>query len=402
VALSLAAALRRETLGRKVAALALVAPLLLLLLFSFCLPIAALLTRAVYDPTLSEGLPRTAAALAQDEAPVPGDPVFQALAEDLHRAQADDSLFNLARALNTRLPGARSHLTRAPRSLGRSGPVTREAVVARDPFWGDPGTWFAIRQGAAPFTATYLLSAFDLRALPGGGIGGVPPGEAIYRDIFVRTFAIAAAVTVLTVVMGFPLAWLMTAVRPSIASWLVMLVLLPFWTSILVRTASWTVLLQRFGVVNDLLLWLGITGSRLDLMYSRTGMMIAMTHIQLPFTLLPIYSVMRTIHPAQMRAAASLGARPLHAFLRVYLPQVAPGVAAGCLLTFILCLGYFITPALVGGARDQLISGFIADYINVDLNWQMAASLSCVLLVATLLLYAVFARLLGVDRLQLV
>jgi len=402
VAATLAAALRRENKGRRWAALAFVAPLLLLLLFSFCLPIAALLTRAVYDPTLSAGLPRTAAALKGDSAPVPGDAVFQALAEDLRAAQTDDSLFNLARALNTRLPGARSHLTRAVRTFGRSGEAEREAVIARDPFWGENGTWFALRQGVSTFTPTYLLTAFDLRALPGGGIGAVPPEQAIYRDIFVRTFAVAAAVTVLTLVMGFPLAWLLANVRPGIASWLVILVLLPFWTSILVRTASWTVLLQRYGVLNDLLLALGITDHRLELMYSRTGMMIAMTHIQLPFTLLPIYSVMRTFDPAQMRAAASLGARPLAAFWRVYLPQVAPGVAAGCLLTFILCLGYFITPALVGGPRDQLISGFIADYINVDLNWPMAASLSFVLLAATLILYAAFARLLGSRRLELV
>ena len=165
--------------------------------------------------------------------------------------------------------------------------------------------------------------------------------------------------------------------------------LLPFWTSILVRTAAWTVLLQKFGLLNDLLLWLGVTSDRLELMYSRTGLIIAMTHIQLPFTLLPIYSVMRTIQPSQMRAAYSLGGRPFTVFRRVYLPQVMPGVLAGCLLTFILCLGYYITPALIGGASDQLISNFIANYVNVELNWEMAAALSFILLVFTLGLYVV-------------
>nr|MDA8247961.1 ABC transporter permease [Rhodospirillales bacterium] len=164
----------------------------------------------------------------------------------------------------------------------------------------------------------------------------------------------------------------------------------------------WTVLLQKYGLLNDLLLWLGVSSTRFDLMYSRVGLIIAMTHIQLPFTLLPIYSTMRTISPSQMRAAYSLGARPLAAFLRVYLPQVMPGVMAGGLLTFILCLGYFITPALIGGPTDQLISNFISDYINVQLNWQMAAALSFILLVLTLALFALFARLLGVDRLKLV
>ncbi len=138
----------------------------------------------------------------------------------------------------------------------------------------------------------------------------------------------------------------------------------------------------------------------LDLMYSRLGLIIAMTHIQLPFTLLPIYSVMRTIQPSQMRAAYSLGGRPLTSFLRVYLPQVVPGIMAGCLLTFILCLGYYITPALIGGAGDQLISNFIANYVNVELNWEMAAALSFILLVFTMGLYAVFARMLGLDCLK--
>jgi putative spermidine/putrescine transport system permease protein len=179
-------------------------------------------------------------------------------------------------------------------------------------------------------------------------------------------------------------------------------VLLPFWTSILVRTAAWTVLLQRFGILNELLLALHITDHRIDLMYTRVGLIIAMTHIQLPFTLLPIYSVMRTISSSQMRAAHSLGARPFVAFRRVYVPQVMPGVTAGCLLTFILCLGYFITPALVGGPADQLIANFISNYINIDLNWQMAAALSFILLALTLGLFATFARTFGVERMKMV
>ena len=159
--------------------------------------------------------------------------------------------------------------------------------------------------------------------------------------------------------LGFPLAWLLANLSGPTATRLILLVLLPFWTSILVRTAAWTVLLQRSGILNELLLGLQVIEHPADLMYTRTGLIIAMTHIQLPFTLLPIYSIMRTISPAQMRAAYSLGARPVAAFRRVYLPQVMPGVMAGCLLTFILCLGYFITPALVGGPADQLIANFI-------------------------------------------
>ncbi|TIX07978.1 MAG: ABC transporter permease, partial [Mesorhizobium sp.] len=269
-------------------------------------------------------------------------------------------------------------------------------------FWSAPSTWPAIRNGTHSLTSFYLLSALDMRWNADGGIERVPPEQAIFLQVFVRTFLVAAAVTLATLLLGFPLAYLIASVPKGLAAVLIVAVLLPFWTSILVRTAAWTVLLQKFGLVNDFLLFIGIASDRLDLMYSRIGLIIAMTHIQLPFTLLPIYSVMRTIQPSQMKAAYSLGAKPLTAFRRVYLPQVFPGVMAGCLLTFILCLGYYITPALIGGASDQLISNFIANYVNVELNWEMAAALSFILLVFTLALFGIFARILGLDRLKLV
>jgi putative spermidine/putrescine transport system permease protein len=374
-----------------------------LLLLSFCLPIAELLAHAVYDPTMHDALPRTAAAL--DTSPgqgVPDDIVFTALGDDLLAAKQNDSLYNLAKDLNNLLPAARSHVLRTARSLSPEKPLTRAELTSVDPFWGESETWFAIRGGVRPFTTSYLLAAIDLQWTPNGSIGQVPADQAIYRTIFARTFAIAAAVTLITLVLGFPLAWLMANLPGPIAARLILLVLLPFWTSILVRTAAWTVLLQRFGILNELLLALHITDHRIDLMYTRAGLIIAMTHIQLPFTLLPIYSVMRTISASQMRAAYSLGARPFCACRRVYLPQVMPGVMAGCLLTFILCLGYFITPALVGGPADQLIANFISNYINIDLNWQMAAALSFILLALTLGLFATFARMFGVDRMKLV
>ena len=399
----LAAAVRRTTRGQLVGAMLLVAPLFVLLLLSFCLPIAALLARAVYDPTMHDALPRTAAAL--DASPgqgVPDDAVFAAFGEDLQAAKQNDSLYNLAKDLNNLLPAARSHVLRTARGLAPDRPLTRAELTALDPFWGDSQTWSAIRNGVPSFTSGYLLAAIDLRWTPTGSIGPVPSDQAIYRTIFARTFAIAAGVTLITLVLGFPLAWLLANLSGPTAARLILLVLLPFWTSILVRTAAWTVLLQRSGILNELLLGLHVIDHPIDLMYTRAGLIIAMVHIQLPFTLLPIYSSMRTISPSQMRAAYSLGARPFAAFRRVYLPQVMPGVMAGCLLTFILCLGYFITPALVGGPADQLIANFISNYINIDLNWQMAAALSFILLALTLGLFAVFARIFGVDRMKLV
>jgi putative spermidine/putrescine transport system permease protein len=381
----------------------LVAPLFVLLLLSFCLPIAALLTRAVYNPTMHDALPRTAAAL--DASPgqgVPEDAVFAAFIGDLLDAKRDDSLYSFAKDLNNLLPAARSHVLRTARGLSPDTRTTRDELIALDPFWNESETWSAIRNGVHPFTTNYLLSAVDLHWTAEGDIGAVAPDQAIYRTIFARTFGIAAGVTLITLVLSFPLAWLLANLSGPTAARLILLVLLPFWTSILVRTAAWTVLLQRSGFLNELLLGLHLTDHPMDLMYTRAGLIIAMTHIQLPFTLLPIYSIMRTISPSQMRAAYSLGARPFAAFRRVYLPQVMPGVMAGCLLTFILCLGYFITPALVGGPADQLIANFISNYINIDLNWPMAAALSVILLALTLGLFAAFARMFGIDRMKLV
>jgi putative spermidine/putrescine transport system permease protein len=377
---------------------ALATPLLLLLFFSFGAPIVALLSRAVYEPTIANALPRTIAALGQDPgAGVPDEPVFLAFAADLKEAQAQGSVQEFAKSLNTRLSGARSQVLRIARNAGRDQAPSKEAMIKTAPLLGEPRFWAAIREGENRFTSFFLLSAFDLRWTDQGTIGAVPADEAIFVRVFGRTFLIATIVTLSTLALAFPLAYLMTNLRPAIAGIVLVLVLLPFWTSILVRTAAWTVILQKYGLLNDLLLWLGLTSQRLELMYSRTGLIIAMTHIQLPFTLLPIYSVMRSVLPSQLRAAQSLGAPPFAAFWRVYLPQVMPGVLAGCLLTFILCLGYYITPVLIGGASDQLISNFIANYVNAELNWEMAAALSFVLLASTLGLYVTMTRFLGLD-----
>ena len=229
----------------------------------------------------------------------------------------------------------------------------------------------------------------------------VPPDQAIYLGIFLRTFWISFVVTALCLLLGYPLAYKLASLPARISNLLLILVLLPFWTSLLVRTGAWVVLLQREGVVNDVLIALGLTSEPLQLVYNRFGVFVAMTHILLPFMVLPLYSVMRGIPPQYMRAAASLGARPLRAFLRVYLPQTVPGIGAGCLLVFILAIGYYITPALIGGINDQMVSYFVAFFTNQTVNWGMASALGTVLLIVTLLLFALYARLVGIDRLRL-
>jgi len=397
----LAVAVRRAGSRQRMFAVGLATPLLVLICLGFLVPIAALLTRAVYDPTIADNLPRTSVALqGWNQTDLPDDAAFRAFSLDLAQCLKQGQIYDFARSLNFRLPGARSHVLRTARQAGHPGGLSRQELIAVDPIWADPASWRAISGGLSRFTAYYLLNALDLRPTA-GGIGFVPPERALYLRVFGRTFLVAAIVTLATLAGGFPLAWLAAHLPPRVATVLIILVLLPFWTSILVRTAAWTVVLQKFGLLNDLLLASGLTRVRIDLMFSRAGLILTMTNIQLPFTLLPIYSVLRGIEPVQMRAAYSLGARPFTAFRRVYLPQAMPGVAAGSLLTFILCLGYYITPALVGGPDDQLVGNFIANFIDVELNWHMAAALSCILLILIVALFAGFGRLIGSARLRL-
>jgi putative spermidine/putrescine transport system permease protein len=183
---------------------------------------------------------------------------------------------------------------------------------------------------------------------------------------------------------------------------LMIFVLLPFWTSLLVRTTAWIALLQNQGVINSLLVWLGVIPehARIQMIFNATGTFIAMTHMLLPFMILPLYSVMKTIPPSYMRAARSLGADQFTAFTRVYMPMTIPGVAAGCILVFILAIGYYITPALVGGQTGMLISNLIAYHMRQSLNWSLAAALAALLLASVLLLYWVYNRLIGVHRIK--
>jgi putative spermidine/putrescine transport system permease protein len=308
----------------------------------------------------------------------------------------------VGKRLNYELAGMKSKVMSSGRKLSAitAGPY-KDQVIAADPIWGEPDTWAIIKRSSSAYTPFYLLSMLDLRQTADGSIERVPADRALYVDVLFRTIGISLLVTFCTVVLGYPVAYMLATLPQKTASLLMIFVLLPFWTSLLVRTTAWFVLLQDNGVVNDLILTLHLSDHPLKLIFSRFGTIVAMTHIQLPFTLLPIYSVMKTISPTYMRAAKSLGATPFYAFLRIYVPQTLPGVAAGCLLTFILSLGYYITPALVGGPTDQMVSGFIADAMNRENNWGKACAFGSILLSATLILYYVYNKLVGIDRMKL-
>jgi putative spermidine/putrescine transport system permease protein len=395
--------LRRAQRLRKLEAAALIAPLFLFLLAFFLLPIAGMLVRSVENSELRATLPETATLIREwDGAGLPDERTFATLATEMRRSYEARTLSDAAKRLNSDLEGFRTLMFGTARRLPDAPEGSwRDTLIGIDEAWGEPSTWGAIQRAAGPITPIYLLAAIDRQFNAAGEIVPVPEQRAIYVDIFLRTFWIGLVVTLVCLALGYPLAYKLAALPPRISNLLMILVLLPFWTSLLVRTAAWVVLLQREGPINDALQALRLTDAPLQLVYNRFGVYIAMTHILLPFMILPLYSVMRGIPPEYVRAAASLGARPLIAFSRVYLPQTVPGIAAGCLLVFILAIGYYITPALVGGANDQMVSYFVAFFTNQTVNWGMASALGTVLLLATLALYALYARIIGIERFRL-
>jgi putative spermidine/putrescine transport system permease protein len=404
----LAQAERRERLK----ALGLVVPLFLFIILSFVFPIIWMLRYAVEDDVLSRNLPATMLALSSwDGKDLPPEEAFAALATDLKTVQKAKQAPLVGKRMNYEAPGSQSKVIASARKLDKitAGPW-KEQIIAADKFWGERETWAVLKRNAGSYTPYYLYSMLDLKQTVDGGVERVPGDRAIYIDIIKRTLGISLMVTLMTLILGYPVAFLLATLPQRQASILMVFVLLPFWTSLLVRTTAWFILLQDGGIGTSILHYTGVTallnGLGLiegdpKLIFSRFGTVIAMTHIQLPFTLLPIYSVMKTISPTYMRAARSLGAKPMTAFLKVYVPQTLPGVAAGCLLTFILCLGYFITPALVGGPTDQMVSGFIDRAFNNENNWGKASAFGTILLVATLILYFIYNKLVGIDKMKL-
>jgi len=371
---------------------ALVLPLVLFLGVFFVWPLFSVLEQAVSDPVVSRHLPATAAASAAwDRTSTPPPEMQQALVRDLRAIDDDQVLGDLVRRLNSAQPGFRT-LMRKTVSAARdsNGPLDLAELDAR---WREVAFWRAIAEATNPYTDRNLLAAIDLQRDPSGAVTMIPEGESANRAILLRTFLVAATVTLATCLIGLPYAMLVA----SSAGWrrqlLLAAVLLPLWTSLLVRTTAWYILLQDQGLINSTLSTLGLIAGPLPLLFNRTGVVIAMTHVLLPFMVLPIYSVLIAIPKNLVPAAASLGAGPIRAFVHVLLPLTLRGIASGALLVFMAALGYYITPALIGGPKDQMISSVIAFYATGSANWGMAGALGIVLLAATLVLYGIYGRL---------
>jgi putative spermidine/putrescine transport system permease protein len=395
--LDLAAQLGRAERRRKTRAFVLTLPLLVFLLAFFLVPLASLLVRAVENPEVADVLPRTGQALAGwDRDSPPPAAAYAALLADLSAVSETSEAGVLARRLNSEVSGGRSLVMGTYRALPLGDNLSAEDAKAKliehDARWEELPYWQAIAKNSSRWTPDYLLTAVDLKRTPQGDIVRVGEGEAAFSDILGRTFQMSAVVTFFCLLLAYPLAFWLSTLPERKANVLLILVLLPFWTSVLVRIAAWIVLLQNNGLVNRFFMWLGVTDAPIPLLFNRVGVIIAMVHILLPFAILPLYSVMKSVPPNYLRAAISLGSPPFSAFLRVYLPQTYPGVAAGGLLVFITSIGYYVTPALLGGPSDQMLSYYVAQYTNVEVNWGMACALGGVLLTTTLILYAVYRK----------
>lgn len=378
---------------KQAASVLLVAPLALFLLFFFMVPLVTMMKSAVSDPVASQALPTVASALkGWDRTGAPSADAQKAFAADI-RGIHDDELFgDLVRRLNSAKSGFRTLMAKTKTALASDPDISDLTTI--DGRWSDPAFWTAIQDAASsPITDRNLLAAVDLMRDADGSITNAPEGASANRDTMIRTLVTAATVTLCCILLGMPFAMVAASVTGWKRQLLLGAVLLPLWTSLLVRTAAWFILLQDNGLINATLEAIGLTSGPIPLIFNRVGVVIAMTHVLLPFMVLPIFSVLISIPKNLMPAAASLGANPVRSFYLVLLPLSLRGVVSGSLLVFMSALGYYITPALIGGAKDQMISSVIAYYATGAANWGMAGALGLVLLLATTILYIVYLRL---------
>ncbi len=400
---SLARALRRQ----KLRAMMLVGPLFLFILVTFFIPIGDMLFRSVENSIVVDILPRSTQLLAgwdESKDELPSEEIYAAMVEDIREGRANRTITRVGQRLNYEAPGMSSLFRSSARKVKRieEGPY-KPALIKAHRKWGEVDTWKLIKQFAPTYTVGYFLAAVDAKQQPGGGIVRVGEEKRIYVDLFWRTLRLSLIITVMTLLLGFPIAYLMAILPTRTSNLLLIFVLLPFWTSLLVRTTAWIALLQQQGVINEFLVLVGLvdTESRLQMIHNALGSIIAMTHILLPFMVLPLFSVMKTIPKSYVRAAISLGAHPWLAFWRVYFPNTVPGIGAGAILVFILAIGYYITPELVGGTEGTFISNRIAHHISSSLNWGLAAALGVILLGLVTALYLLYDKIVGIDNMKL-
>ena len=389
----------------KIKAFLLVAPLLLFLLITYIIPIGGMFSRSIDDKLTTNMLPKTYKAMEKwDGKNLPSEEVFEAFYLDYRILVKNKTVGKLQTQLNLEKNGFKSALKKLARKQKKFKEGNyKEQIMNSHKRFKNVEYWRAIKRRAPPITYSKYLKAMDMYLDENNKIVQVEEDRRMHRILWLRTLEIAFFVTLFCFVMAYPIAHLLATIPMKYSNLLLICVLLPFWTSLLVRTASWMILLQQQGLLNDFFVWIGLftNENRPQMMYNKTGTYVAMTQILLPFMVLPLYSVMKTISPSLMRAGKSLGATPTVAFFKVYFPLTIPGIGAGCLLVFILAIGYYITPELVGGASGKLISNQIAYHMKSSLDWSFASAMGLMLLTGVLAIYWLYNKLVGVDNIKL-
>ena len=401
--------LSRSLRQQKIRALLLIAPLLIFIFVAFIMPIVSMLSRSVENDLVSQTLPQTVQALQSWDAlsgELPSEPVYAAFALDIQNAAKAKVHTKVGLRLNYEKSGIASLFKKTARKakkwdIQNDGPFKDKLIKVHNG-WGEVEVWQTLKTHSPRYTSGYFLNAIDMRKTAEGA-DFQPEDKTILIKLFQRTLIMSLIITFSCILLGYPVAWLLANLPMRQANLLMILVLLPFWTSLLVRTSAWKVMLQQQGVINDILVQLSLVSdeARLIMINNEIGTIVAMTHILLPFMILPMYSVMQTIPPSYLRAAKSLGATNWTAFWRVYFPQSVPGIGAGSILVFILAIGYYITPEIVGGTKGVFISNRIAYHILKSLNWGLAAALGTILLIAVLVLYWTYDKIVGIDNVKL-
>ncbi len=409
--LPLKVSLRKTERKNKIRAFLLVFPLLLFIVVTFVVPIGDMLLRSVDDSQINNVYAKTFEEYNKwdsENDELPPEAVYEAIFNDIHygdKVQVGKSLTRM----NYSKSGWKSLIKktrRAIKKIVKSGELPtsyKETMISIHEGWGDRSFWVSMKQMINERTAIYYWNAIDRTYDIDGNVIMQDEKRRMYIKTWIRTFKVSIYVTFFCLLLGFPVAHLLANLPLRYSNLLMIFVLLPFWTSLLVRTTAWIVMLQQKGVINGVLVWLGIINDdqRLQMVYNMTGTIIAMTQILLPFMILPLYSVMKVIPKSHMRAAQNLGAKPARAFIRVYLPQTVPGMSAGGLLVFVLAIGYFITPELVGGKDGQLIGHWIAYHLKTTLNWGLCAAIGSILLAIMLVLYWLYNKIVGIDNIKL-
>ena len=412
----------------------------------FVAPIGSLLSRSIDDIKINEAFPQTFAQYEEweDKSQLPSEEMFAAVINDIRTTiKIQDSEGNvigknLLGRSGTRMTyeysGWKSLINKTVKEALKVDKKSKEEVkpfkweapfkekmIKRDKRWAKVEFWQSLGPMKDPYTMGYYLNAVDLRYDANKNIVQKAEYLKIYNTIWLRTLKVSLMVTLFCLLLAYPVAYLLATLPMRTSNLLMICVLMPFWTSLLVRIVAWMIMLQQNGV-NDTLInilpcfegmvnlpFFGATNidlcfsdeDRIPMMYNFTGTIIVMTQVLLPFMILPIYSVMKGIPPSYMKAAQNLGATPTWAFIRVYMPQSVPGIGAGCILVFIVAIGYYITPELVGGKDGIMIGNFVAREMQRTLNWGLAAAMGAILLTAVLILYWAYDRLIGLDNLKM-